>query len=312
MTREVLAGINEISSRYFDKPEVYLSIMENGRHLGDARFLHGVLQIAMEKSYPRDFFSILDKMTELKDTVPEGELQAYYETVLLSYTGFQGYRDDTLSSIKHLLEKSLLLAEDAIRKFVRKVLEGKPYVSPHYDAHEGLIESMMTISSVLGEEGLLLLLPALSKLVKNILWLVTLLTRSAGIDLWRSEIFLARFCAEVLDPAIDQLEPFEQPAGQEKQPDVPIAVRKANYGDCTVTKEELELLIESLKDLGLEELLHQLFSKMAQFDAFRGVLGEEKAEKYGKKRKAVETEGQNERKKGRLAVENEEFVVECD
>jgi hypothetical protein len=312
MTREVLAGINEISSRYFDKPEVYLSILENGRQLGDARFLHGVLQIAMEKSYPRDFFSILDKMTELKDTVPEGELQAYYETVLLSYTGFQGYRDDTLSSIKHLLEKSLLLAEDAIRKFVRKVLEGKPYVSPHYDAHEGLIESMMTISSVLGEEGLLLLLPALSKLVKNIPWLVTLLTRSAGIDLWKSEIFLARFCAEVLDPAIDQLEPFEQPAGQEKQPDVPIAVRKANYGDCTVTKEELELLIESLKDLGLEELLHQLFSKMAQFDAFRGVLGEEKAEKYGKKRKAVETEEQNERKKGRLAVEDEELVVECD
>jgi hypothetical protein len=312
MTREVLAGINEMSSRYFDEPEIYLSILENGRQLGDARFLHGVLQTAMEKSYPHDFFSILDKMTELKDTVPEGELQAYYETVLLSYTGFRVYHDDTLSSIKHLLEKSLLLAEDPIRKFVSKVLGGKPCLNPYYDSSGDLVESMMTISSVFGEEGLLLLLPALKQLADNIPWLVTLLTRSAGIDLWKSETFFARFCAEVLDPAIDQLEPFEQPARQEKQHDVPIAVREANYGDCTVTKEELELLIERLKDLGLEELLHRLFSKMAQFDAFRGVLGEEKAEKYGKKRKAVETEEQNEKKKGRLAAEDEELVVECD
>jgi hypothetical protein len=109
MTREVLAGINQMSSHYFDEPEVYLSILKNGRQLDDARFLHGVLQTAMEKSYPYDFFSSLDKMTELKDTVPEGELQAYYETVLLSYTGFRVYHDDTLSSIKHLLEKRCCL-----------------------------------------------------------------------------------------------------------------------------------------------------------------------------------------------------------
>jgi hypothetical protein len=312
MTRELLAGVNKMASWHFERPEVYVSILENGRQLGDAEFLHDVLQAAMEQSSHRNFFPILDKMADLKDTVPKGELQAYYETVLSSYTGFRDYRCGTLSSIKHLLEKSHQLAEDAIRKFVLKFLEGEPYLNPYYYPHGDLVESMMNISSVLGEEGLLSLLPGLKKLVNNIPYLVTLLTRSAGIDLWKSKTFLARFCAEVLDPAIDQLRPFEQQVSQKGQPDVPIVVREANYGDCTVTKEELELLIERLKDLGLEELLHRLFSKMAQFDAFRGVLVEEKAEKYGKKRKAVETEEQNDRKKGRLAVEYEELDVECD
>jgi hypothetical protein len=42
---------------------------------------------------------------------------------------------------------------------------------------------MIIISNVLGERGLLLLLPSLSRVVADILWLITLMTQTAEIDI---------------------------------------------------------------------------------------------------------------------------------
>jgi hypothetical protein len=167
---------------------------------------------------------------------------------------------------------------------------------------------MTTISDVLGEQGLLLLLPPLSKLAANIPWLITLLTQTAKIDIWKSGPFLTRFCAEFLEPAIVLMKLHSN---------LELIVRKCNRCDSTVAKEELKLFIKLLNGLSLEKILDQLTSKMAQFgnlgvDGFCDVLGDGKVEEYVNKRKAVEIEEERNKIKCRLSMKDEKLFAAYD
>jgi hypothetical protein len=95
-------------------------------------------------------------------------------------------------------------------------------------------------------------------------------------------------------------------------------VRDCNGCNSTIGKEELKLFIQRLKNLGLEKILDQLTSKMAQFDTsleiddFRDVLGDGQAEEYGKKRKAVEIKEEEEKKRPRLAMKDGKLIASYD
>jgi hypothetical protein len=148
-----------------------------------------------------------------------------------------------------------------------------------------------------------------------------LLTRIKDSDVWTSPTFLPQLCTAVLDPTIDQLEPVARPGNHPAQfpaqfylPQKPVLpVRESNDGDGTVTKEELKLFIQLLKDMGLESTLEKLTDKMAQYDkftpdTFSEVLGAEGTNELGKKRKAVEEAEAREKKKGKLVLKDGRFV----
>jgi hypothetical protein len=290
-------------------PEVFPSMVKHGRQLDDPKYLHGLFQAASKKFSDRfeNVCSILDKMAELKDTVPDGEFQAYCEAILASSAKTMSeYRRYDLSWMNHLLERSLPLAEDAIRTYARKVMQVK---TPYLGSSLCYLDEIISISNVFGEEGLDLLFLAQRHFVDRLSWLIKLLTKSASIDIWKSELFLTRFCAELLDPAIAQMEPK------------PKVERYFDYRydtyKFTVTKEELKLLIKLLQDLSLEETLDKLTSKMAQFsklgvDGFRDVLGDGKVKAYGKKRKAVEIEKERNKKRPRPAMRVGKLIAMYD
>jgi hypothetical protein len=249
-------------------------------------------------------------MAGLKDTIPTLELQPYCDTIVSSSVNAIKENDDIdILSVSGLLEQSLPLTEDVIWEYALRALRSRPGYSIYRRPDKGLVKSMIIISNVLGERGLLLLLPSLSRVVADILWLITLMTQTAEIDIWKSEPFLSRFCAEVLDPAI---------ARMEIRPALQSFVRDCNGCNSTIGKEELKLFIQRLKNLGLEKILDQLTSKMAQFDTsleiddFRDVLGDGQAEEYGKKRKAVEIKEEEEKKRPRLAMKDGKLIASYD
>ena len=92
-----------------------------------------------------------------------------------------------------------------------------------------------------------------------------------------------------------------------------LPVRESNDGDSTVTKEELKLFIQLLKDMGLDSTLEKLTDKIAQFDKFTpdifsDVLGDEGTKALGKKWKAVEEVEARKKKKCKLVMKDGKFV----
>jgi hypothetical protein len=300
MIRELLPRMIET---YSFGPKFYLNILQFGRQLEDAKFLHHLLKkvVTSKRPTPKQVLSMLCRVSELKDTIPTGELQTYCKTIVSSgVCAIKEYHVIDMSSVSGLLERSLPLAEDATRKCAVKALRTRPTYNKYQHPEKELVKSMTTISDVLGEQGLLLLLPPLSKLAANIPWLITLLTRTAEIDIWKSEPFLTRFCAEVLEPAVVLME---------LHPALEVTVRNCNQCDSTVAKEEVKLFIKLLKDLGLEKVVDQLTNKMAQFgnlgvNGFCDVLGDGKVKGYANKRKAVEVEEERSERKGRLSMKD--------
>lgn len=81
---------------------------------------------------------------------------------------------------------------------------------------------------------------------------------------------------------------------------------RLNHSNGSVVKDELMLLISLLKKLDMEKTVDKFTNKMAQsehspVDAFRDVLGDEKTEETGKKRKTIMGE-QSQTKKGRVVM----------
>jgi hypothetical protein len=169
-------------------------------------------------------------------------------------------------------------------------------VSGRYEwPDEKVVDCFVAVVEVLGEEALPLLPPLLNSFSPDIPWLIKLFTEVKNSNVWTSPTFLLQLCTAVLDPAIDQLKPVacpgNRPAHSYPPPKPILPVRESNNGDSTVTKEELKLFIQLLKNIGLESTLEKLTDKMAQFDKFApdefsDVLGEEGIKDLGKKRKS--------------------------
>jgi hypothetical protein len=212
-----------------------------------------------------------------------------------------------------------LLAAGAIREYVLAILRVPVKFGGRYDEpDEKVVDCFIAVVEVLGEKALPLLPPLLNSFSPDIPWLIKLLTKVKDSDVWTSPTFLPQLCTSVLDPAIDQLKPVARPGNRPAHsypPPKPILpVRESNKGDCTVTKEELKLFIQLLKDMGLESTLDKLTGRMAQFDkfipdAFSDVLGEEGTKELGKKRKAVEEAEQRGKKKGKVVMKDGKFVT---
>jgi hypothetical protein len=105
---------------YSFNPNVYFNILQFGRQLDDANFLHHLLKRAVTSKWltPRQVLFILRRVGKLKDTIPTGELQSYCETIVSSSVyAIEEY---------HVMDQSLPLAEDAIREYAVKALRTWP------------------------------------------------------------------------------------------------------------------------------------------------------------------------------------------
>jgi hypothetical protein len=142
MIRELLPRMIET---YSFGPKFYLNILQFGRQLEDAKFLHHLLKkvVTSKRPTPKQVLSMLCRVSELKDTIPTGELQTYCKTIVSSgVCAIKEYHVIDMSSVSGLLERSLPLAEDATRKCAVKALRTRPTYNKYQHPEKELLSAM--------------------------------------------------------------------------------------------------------------------------------------------------------------------------
>ncbi|KAI4714462.1 hypothetical protein J4E89_000142 [Alternaria sp. Ai002NY15] len=276
MIRKVLAT---------SKMDDYALIPQAGRVLEDEQLIQDTLHQVFKNATPPEVARYLQRMTELKDGIPDYDVQRYCEIILSANVEVaKSFGTDDLEAVKTLLTSSLPLPEATIQDYCKKLLQAK-HLGHSYD-YDDSAGSFIILEQKLGEEYLLVLLPLLTRtFARNIPWLITLLTRVKSSKPWTSDAFLPKFADAVIGPAIDGFYLNNRRCNQ--------TIREINHGNAGATKDELERFLQLLKDMGLGEMVDKLTDKMARsdqlkVDEFQDALAKKKTAYLAKKRKAME------------------------
>jgi hypothetical protein len=141
-----------------------LSIIECCREINDDAFVHDTLSSLAKKVTCHDVENFIEKMSKLKDEMPDSELQRYCDIVLnASAEARKEFRLFELKPINRLLTDHLPdfpLAAGAIREYVLAILRVPVKVGGRYDEpDEKVVDCFVAVVEVLGEEALPLLPP---------------------------------------------------------------------------------------------------------------------------------------------------------